>query len=32
MGPQEKKVLVSTILSHLMREKPKRKSPPEKHT
>lgn len=32
MKPREKKVLVSTILSHLAREKPKRKSPPEKHT
>jgi hypothetical protein len=32
MKPTEKKVLVSTLLSHLTREKPKRKSPPEKHT
>jgi hypothetical protein len=32
MKPKEKKVLVSTLLSHLAREKPKRKSPPEKHT
>jgi Transposase, Mutator family len=32
MRPREKEVLVSTVLSHLTREKPKRKSPPEKHT
>lgn len=32
MKPNEKKVLVSTVLSHLTRGKPKRKSSPEKHT
>lgn len=32
MRPKEKKVLVSIILSHLTRAKPKRKSLPEKHT
>jgi len=32
MKSEEKKVLVSTILSHLARAKPKRKSLPEKHT
>ena len=32
MKPKEKKVLVSTILSHLTRGKPKRKSSTEKHT